>query len=135
MILQIGVKVIIKNSDGLILLLRRADHYLTNGLEAWDIPGGRIKPEEALMDALAREVEEELGVELIGSPTLLIAQDIFVSHKDLHVVRLTYLHTMDVANVTLSEEHYEYRWVALDETKNFSIEPFLREALDSLTTK
>lgn len=133
MILQVGVKVIIKNSNNLFLLLKRADQYLlpANTLEAWDIPGGRIEHDENLKNALAREVKEEINVALTGEPKLLLAQDIFVTHKDLHVVRLTYLHTMEVENIVLSDEHTEYRWVTLAETKSLSIEPFLRAALDS----
>lgn len=133
--LQIGVKVIIKNSQNQVLLLRRASQYLLSGdvTESWDIPGGRIEPDENLEQALIREVQEEMGVMLEGSPALLMAQDIFVEAKGLHVVRLTYTHTTDaIGAITLSDEHTDSRWVTLEESKSLTIEPYLRAALDSI---
>jgi len=134
MILQIGVKVLLQNSSNELLLLKRSEKYLSNNLEAWDIPGGRIEPEENLRDALVREVKEETNINLIGSPKLLQAQDIFVPHKDLHVVRLTYSHNIGTNSVIiLSEEHDEYQWVAIEEAKTIGVEPFLKDVLDTIT--
>ncbi len=127
--LQIGVKVIIKNSQGLYLLVQRTDTLSNDQQNAWDIPGGRIEPTEDLATALAREVREEINVELTGAPKLLAAQDIFVLVKNLHVVRLTYLVQMDIDDVTLSSEHQAHTWVHLAETTDMNIEPYLKEVL------
>ena len=133
--LQVGVKVIIQNGQGRILLLKRAAQYSVgpSAEEAWDIPGGRITPEEGLESALTREVEEEIGVALRGAPKLLSAQDIFVTSKDMHVVRLTYIHCQDMSNIKLSEEHDEFRWVSIEEAKTIGVEPFLKAAIESLS--
>jgi len=129
--LQVGVKVIIKNNNGDILLLKRTSQFLlpADSEESWDIPGGRIEPDESLRDALAREVKEEISVDLDGNPELLVAQDIFVQSRDLHVVRLTYTHQQPVDSLTLSDEHSEYKWFSKDELQNVRVEPFLQEAL------
>lgn len=127
--LQIGVKVIIKNSQGLYLLVQRTDALSNDQQNAWDIPGGRIEPNEDLSSALAREVREEISVELQGTPKLLAAQDIFVPAKDLHVVRLTYLVYMDIDDIALSHEHQAHKWVTLDETSDMNIEPYLKQVL------
>ena len=37
-----------------------------NGDGVWDIPGGHVGPEETEMEALARELREELGIEVTG---------------------------------------------------------------------
>lgn len=113
MILQVGVKVIIRNNDGKYLFLRRAASFKP-GVQKWDIPGGRIEPNEALVDGLKRELREETGLELTKVDSLIAAQDIFVEGKDFHVVRLTYLGTAE-GTVTLSDEHDEYRWMTKDE--------------------
>ena len=134
MLLQIGVKVIIKNATGQLLFLKRKEQFLLPGNpdEAWDIPGGRIETEEHLDDALLREVKEEIGADLSGMPKLVNAQDIFVPQKDLHVVRLTYTLDSEIKNITLSDEHTDYRWVSLAEAKELNVEPFLRATLDLL---
>jgi 8-oxo-dGTP diphosphatase len=127
--LQVGVKALIKNDQGKYLLLKRAQ-AMTNEIEPhWDIPGGRIEPEESLHDALQREIAEETGLTLSALPRLLEAQDIFVTAADLHVVRLTY--EMDGAGeATFSDEHQEAAWMTLDEAKQVNLDPYLRKVLE-----
>ena len=131
--LQIGVKVILRNSSGELLFIKRAQRLENTADALWDIPGGRIEPHESLDEALRREIKEELGIELHGTPQLLNAQDIFVSSKDLHVVRLTYLldSDIDIAVVQLSNEHQDVTWLLREEAIGMT-EPFLSE---TLTTK
>lgn len=130
--LQIGVKVLIKNNNGLYLFLKRSKLLSSDVKNSWDIPGGRINPEENLHDALVREVSEEIHHDLENEPTLVNAQDIFVSAKGLHVVRLTYITTEDVSDIILSDEHEDYVWRPLDDLDDLNIEPYLKEALDTL---
>ena len=91
MILQVGVKALIKNDKGQYLFLRRSERMEAEIEPHWDIPGGRIDSTERLEQALAREIAEETNLTLSGVPQLIAAQDILVPAKDLHVVRLTYL--------------------------------------------
>jgi 8-oxo-dGTP diphosphatase len=100
---------------------------------SWDIPGGRINPEESLGDALSRELSEEIGLNSDIDPELIAAQDIFVKEKDLHVVRLTYRIDYDLNEIKLSEEHKEYKWVGLSEIQNLPIERYLKEVLVNLS--
>lgn len=51
---------VIRGQDGRILIARRADDQHQGGL--WEFPGGKVEAGEALRDALARELEEELGI-------------------------------------------------------------------------
>jgi 8-oxo-dGTP diphosphatase len=48
--------------DQHILVQQRAPHRSMAGL--WEFPGGKVEPGEAPEDALAREIDEELGVTL-----------------------------------------------------------------------
>ncbi|MFD7163596.1 NUDIX domain-containing protein [Streptomyces violascens] len=51
---------ILEDSDGDILFMRRANTGFADG--QWSLPGGRVDPGELLVQAAAREGEEELGV-------------------------------------------------------------------------
>lgn len=126
--LQVGVKALIQNDKGEYLLLRRAEVMTSESETHWDIPGGRIEPEEALHDALRREVLEETGIKLSDEPELLAAQDIFVSAINLHVVRLTY-RLKGQGEVVLSHEHQETRWVLLEDALTLNLDSYLREVL------
>jgi len=133
--LQVGVKALIKNSRGEYLFIRRSTTLATDVSEpSWDIPGGRIEPDEYLLEALRREVQEEIGHEVQSTPMLIKAQDIFVTTKDLHVVRLTYRLTEDVEDIILSDEHEEYVWVHESQLETVNVEPYLAEVLLQLNS-
>ena len=115
MMLQVGVKVLLKNGEGKILILKRSEEkYGTiNGL--WDIPGGRIDPGSELIENLKRELKEETQLTLFSKPKLIAAQDI-LTWADRHVVRLTYVASGDGEAILLDpSENVEYRWVTFDE--------------------
>lgn len=129
--LQIGFKALIENSDGLYLFLQRSTGLANDSDIRWDIPGGRINEGETLRNALTREIREETGLTLDNSIRLLDAQDIILPEKDLHVVRLTYLTTID-GDVTLSDEHQAHQWATLAEATDLHVDDQLHAILESL---
>jgi len=135
--LQIGVKVLLRNSKGQLLFIKRSELLQNESEASWDIPGGRIEPHETLVEGLRREVREELGVELEGAPQLVNAQDIFVPAKKLHVVRLTYVLDSDIDSATLrlSDEHQDIAWFSLQEATRVNTEPFLSQTLAAMSVK
>ena len=128
MILQVGVKVLLKQGDK-YLFLRREPKFKA-GPQKWDIPGGRIEPDEPLEKALAREVLEETGLTLKNVDKLLTAQDIFVPGKAIHVVRLTYV-GQALGEVVISDEHDSCSWMTVSEIlAEPEVDSYLREVLD-----
>jgi len=57
--LHIAVGILADDHGRVLLSERRAG---THGAGEWEFPGGKVEPGEALADALARELHEELGV-------------------------------------------------------------------------
>jgi ADP-ribose pyrophosphatase YjhB (NUDIX family) len=128
--LQVGVKALLKNSQGKYLLLRRNPEKYPEVGDKWDIVGGRISPSHPLMDNLQREIREETGLELTSIPTLIAAQDII--KPDKHVVRLTYLGEIDGEPV-LDDEHLEYGWFTPEEIRGMdNLDRYLNEAITNL---
>lgn len=128
MVLQVGVKILLKNKEGKFLTVRRsAEKYPETGPK-WDLVGGRIDTGSSLMDNLKREVMEETGLEIIGEPELITAQDIL--KPDKHVVRLTYAGRAD-GEVKLSEEHSEFKWLSIDEIKKLEpLDSYFKKVLE-----
>lgn len=60
---------VILNPQGQILLARRPDDKHQGGL--WEFPGGKVEPGEPVLDALARELDEELGIQLTAARPLI----------------------------------------------------------------
>ena len=60
---------IIRNPLGEILIAKRPEHKYKGGL--WEFPGGKIEPSETPLDALKRELREELNIEVIKAESWL----------------------------------------------------------------
>ncbi len=128
--LQVGVKILLKNKKGeYLVMLRSAEKYPEAGAK-WEIAGGRINPGTPLLENLKREVLEETGLEVIGEPKLIFAQDILRPHK--HIVRLTYLGEA-AGKVKLSDEHTDFKWLTLQKISKLKpIDSYLKEVLEKL---
>ena len=57
------------DTQGRVLLARRHDHAHQGGL--WEFPGGKIDPDEEGPAALRRELDEEIGIEVVSSRPLI----------------------------------------------------------------
>jgi ADP-ribose pyrophosphatase YjhB (NUDIX family) len=114
MILQVGVKIFLKNKDGKYLLVKRSLEKYPNARGLWDIVGGRIDPGTSLIDNLRREVKEEVCLEIVSEPVLICAQDIFPD-QERHIVRLTYVGKTDGDPVLDLSEHSEFIWLSASE--------------------
>ena len=113
----IGIKALIQNDDGKILLLKAdvANHRM-NTEEYWDIPGGRIEHGDSEADTLKKEVEEETGIKLSDNGEFVAT--VFSNHEIplyeggvaglvLRIWKVPYTPDM---TVQLSSEHTEYKW-------------------------
>lgn len=61
----VGVKGLVVDDRGRVLLVR---HTYVGG---WHLPGGGVKRDESLAAALARELDEEVGIEVREAPVVL----------------------------------------------------------------
>lgn len=115
---QVGVKALVTDSEGKILLLKAAKgHHDAH----WDLPGGRIEDTQTPEEALRRELEEEIGVTEVGS---IVFHSGCISNFELHfddlgtvgLVLMAYevMLAPDI-HIKLSDEHTDYEWV--DRTK------------------
>ncbi|MBI4034435.1 NUDIX hydrolase [Candidatus Saccharibacteria bacterium] len=118
---QVGVKALITNARGQILLLDSGDWHLNHQKRHWDIPGGRIKEGHDALDTLRREVEEEIGIKKFGRPEFFTAtisnfQDIPVNGRKVGLLLMVYKVRIPAGSIIkLSEEHTGYKWVSRKE--------------------
>ena len=54
---------VLRDPAGRVLLARRHHHLHQGGL--WEFPGGKLEPGETVSQGLARELREELGIEVV----------------------------------------------------------------------
>lgn len=114
---QVGVKALIRNNKGKILLLHDQPHSgRSKELPVyWDLPGGRIKDNADAKETLIREVEEETSIKNIAIKDLIIASatnfNVIIEGHTIRLMILIYeCKIVGDYQIALSEEHQDYRW-------------------------
>jgi 8-oxo-dGTP pyrophosphatase MutT (NUDIX family) len=103
---RFSVHAVITNREGNVLLLKQ-----TYGDKRWGLPGGGVEPGETVHEAIKRECCEEIGVDILVSAfTGLYYHKSFNSQVGIFKCDLS-----EGADIRLSSEHSEYKWVSTSE--------------------
>ncbi|MEB3340101.1 NUDIX domain-containing protein [Okeania sp.] len=105
-------------ADDQVLLLHQMTDPEPN---CWDLPGGGLKPQETLMEGLAREIKEETGITDFQVERLLTISDKFFPEsqgKLLHALNIIYQCTVEPKPTNLSSDDPEVgplgiKWIAI----------------------
>lgn len=104
---------VIRRADGRILICLRPRHLDQGGL--WEFPGGKREAGETRFGALARELREELNIEIEnGAPLLRLKHDYPDKTVDLDVWEVTRWQGNEKGM-----EGQSVRWVLPDELKRY----------------
>lgn len=107
------------DSAGKILIATRPNGKDMAGL--WEFPGGKLQEHEVPEIALARELEEELGIQT--SPTCMYPLT-FVSYRypSFHLIMYVYV-CRKWNSVPTAKENQQLRWVFPRELANYNMPP------------
>ena len=107
---------IFKCFDEYLIVQRSAKDDFLPG--AWEFPGGNIEDGELILEALKREIFEEIGVSIDTEKVKLIHfyDKIKVKEEKYHYIELDFLIEVPNKNldIKLSFEHDSYKWVTKD---------------------
>jgi ADP-ribose pyrophosphatase YjhB (NUDIX family) len=118
--------IIVKGNRALLIRDPREERII------WEIPGGRMNIDEEPREAVAREIFEELGVEITVGEVVHMEQFI-QSTEGKRAFVIVYQATLvdETAEFTLaSDEICEIAWVGKDELVNYDLFPEYKRALD-----
>ncbi|MEJ2608819.1 MAG: Nudix family hydrolase [Candidatus Thiodiazotropha sp.] len=104
MTIHVAAGAIIK-SDGRVLLSKRAKHAHQGGM--WEFPGGKLEPGESPVQALARELKEELDIQPKHCEPLIRIRHDYGDRKLL----LDFYRITDFAGEVTGMEGQPLRWL------------------------
>lgn len=117
---------VVRDPRGRVLLTQRTPDRDLAGL--WEFPGGKCEPGEAPEAALARELHEELGIDVaVGGPLMRVPQ----RYADKRLV-------LDVRCIDAFEgephgcEGQAFEWVAIEALARFAVPPADRPVVAAL---
>ena len=107
---------LLQRSGRVLLCHRRADRDFYPGV--WDLPGGHVQAGESIMDALARELREELGI----VPQLAQDAPFWTFEADgLHLFVYLIHHWQGEARNAAPDEHDKIAWVSFEELSGLDL--------------
>ncbi len=132
-----SVKVIVKNDQGKVLILRRMND--DKGAGMWDLPGGGIENKENQLDACKREVFEETNLKIdnvkkVNTIRLKIPEEGVNSTMNIYFASTiesnVHMKPSTHASNRGKPEHTEYKWVEKQsEMKNLPMLDGLKDAV------
>lgn len=116
-VFHLGVKALIRNHEGAILLMQVNPAKLHGEhRDYWDLPGGRVQSGDSIIDTLKREVSEETGISDVSDiqPINMVLSNIRIpveNNASVGLILSIYSCTVtDDTSITLSEEHIASAW-------------------------
>ena len=122
------VGALIVNNEGKILLARSHKWF-----DKYTLPGGHIEVGESMVDAVRREVKEEVGLDVEVVELLLVQEAIFAPefYKEKHFIFIDFYCKSKEQRVKLDhDEIQDYIWVYPGAAYNLNLDSFTRKTLD-----
>jgi 8-oxo-dGTP diphosphatase len=109
---SIGLKIVIgfiENEQGQIYVTRRALNSHLGGY--WELPGGKLEPNETCEAAIQRELKEELNIDVQQFSLFNIMQD----KLEFHLYDISYF----TGEIKHCAGQLDGNWISLDETHRY----------------
>ncbi|MBX2859691.1 MAG: A/G-specific adenine glycosylase [Vampirovibrio sp.] len=122
--LTIGVGVIWHNHK--ILIQQRPEEGLLGGL--WEFPGGKQEADESLEETVAREIKEELGIDVEVQEKIMAVKHAYTHFK----ITLHAYHCKHKSGKPVSAQKQPWQWVPLEEIPNYAFPKANKKVLEHL---
>ena len=122
------VGALIIDKEGKILLARSHKWF-----DRYTLPGGHIEVGESIVDAVKREVKEEVGLDVEVVEMLLVQEAIFAPefYKKKHFIFIDFYCRSKDQQVSLDQDEIQdYIWVYPGAAYNLKLDSFTRKTLD-----
>ena len=107
-----SIAAVIEGKDNTILLMREGDLPYR---DCWVVPGGYLKPDETVKQAVVREVKEETGLEVIPKELLGLYDDFLSEEEPTHHIIAAYRAMVIGGRIIFTREATKYAWMNPEE--------------------
>lgn len=124
----VGVSAVIFVDKSVVLVRRKQEPAKGQ----WSLPGGAVELGEGTLEALARELQEELSVKIEVGGLVGVFDKVFHDHKNqvqYHYVLVDYWGWLVEGNPTPASDVSEALLVPLDELEGFDVDQELKETI------
>jgi len=131
--MKVVAKIIIRDKNSKILVLVRGSTH-PSFADHLDFPGGEVEFGEDYIATIAREVTEEVGLDL-SPPKIRLLFDKKVNEELVHIL---YGYKLDETEpkVKLSWEHSSYKWMSSNSLLNTQLsggtDPYFKDVIEYL---
>ena len=127
------VGALIVNKEGKILLVKSHKWF-----DKYTLPGGHIEVGETMIEAVKREVKEEVGLDIQVGHHLLMQEAIFAPefYKKRHFIFIDFACRSENDQVKLDQDELqEYLWIYPGAAYNLKLDSFTRKTIDKFMEK
>lgn len=121
------VAAVLRDARGRVLLARRTAGRDLAG--AWEFPGGKVEPGETALQALDRELDEELGIRVLSAAPLISVPQAYPGKRivlDVHTVAA-------FEGTPRGRERQALAWAPLEKLSSYPMPPADRPVVAALT--
>jgi len=104
----VSVRLIIKNTDGKVLILQRPEN--SHGEGGWCLPGGKVDFGDTVEETVVKELKEETTLECTSARFLFYQDSLPSEESEMHIVNL-YFECEAKGSIQLNEESAESAWI------------------------
>jgi len=122
--IEVSVKIVFRSKNK--VLYYKAKHGLR------DVPGGHVQFGETLLEALGRELQEEIGFKLTVEPKLINTWTYIPTDKTQHTIYIGYMLNLPEPRLFTSKEYgdsLEFIWLDKDKIKEQKFHPGMEQLL------
>jgi 8-oxo-dGTP diphosphatase len=129
----IAVRAVIIKDQKVLLIKEASDYKGGTNHGKYDFPGGKVKVGEHLVDAIIREVNEEVGIKVKIGPSFFVDEwRPTIKGVQVQIIGIFFKCEPLEKEIKLSSDHDEYIWVDINDFSSLPLIEETRKALVAL---